>query len=93
MNGERKPPRFRLPLQIAAGLAVVCVLWVVTYRPDRPIPTIEPGSSPGPAFAVQRTARIKNPSRKEKFLFGKGKSSKARPSIPGPAAATVDGRR
>ena len=35
-----------------SAFALIC--WsVIIYRPDRPIPTIEPGSSTGPAFAVQ----------------------------------------
>lgn len=41
------------PLWILLALLVAAVLAAVGYRPDRPIATIEPGSSPGPAFAVQ----------------------------------------
>lgn len=32
--------------------AMLCTL-LALYRPDRPVATIEPGSSPGPAFVVQ----------------------------------------
>jgi hypothetical protein len=39
--------RVILPLTLLVGLAVVL------YRPDRPIATIDPGSSSGPAFVVQ----------------------------------------
>ena len=53
MTREPRLSRFRLPLQIAAGLAVVACVWVFTYRPDRPIPTIAPGSSAGPTFVAQ----------------------------------------
>ena len=53
MTAATRRSRTRLFLQIAAALAVVFTVWVFTYRPDRPIPTIAPGSSSGPAFAVQ----------------------------------------
>ena len=42
-----KPSWILLSLLLLAGLAVVA------YRPDRPVATIVPGSSPGPAFVVQ----------------------------------------
>ncbi len=42
-----KPSRILLSLLLLAGLAVVA------YRPDRPVATIVPGSSSGPAFVVQ----------------------------------------
>jgi len=36
-----------------AGCAVVICFSLVGYRPDRPVATIVPGSSTGPAFVVQ----------------------------------------
>ncbi len=42
-----KPSWILLSLLLLAGLAVVA------YRPDRPVATIVPGSSSGPAFVVQ----------------------------------------
>lgn len=36
-----------------ALIVLLAVISSVVYRPDRPIPTIVPGSSAGPAFAVQ----------------------------------------
>lgn len=38
---------------LLAGSAVLVCFWLVVYRPDRPVATIVPGSSPGPAFVVQ----------------------------------------
>jgi len=49
-NG-RKPSGILLLLLLFAGLLVG--LQVVTYRPDRPVATIIPGSSSGPVFVVQ----------------------------------------
>ncbi len=46
-----KPGWILLSLLLFAGLLVG--LRVVTYRPDRPVATIIPGSSSGPAFVVQ----------------------------------------
>ena len=42
-----------LPLGLLSGLAVAVCLSLVVYRPDRPVATIVPGSSSGPAFVVQ----------------------------------------
>lgn len=42
-----KPSRVFLALLLLAGVGVVA------YRPDRPVATIDPGSSSGPAFVVQ----------------------------------------
>jgi len=53
MTRDRPPRRVPLPLLLLAGfLAIVCIDLVV-YRPDRPLATIAPGSSSGPAFVVQ----------------------------------------
>ncbi len=46
-----KPSWILLSLLPLAGLLIG--LWVATYRPDRPVATIIPGSSSGPAFVVQ----------------------------------------
>ncbi len=48
-----KPSRILLPLALLAGFAALVCLPLVVYRPDRPVPTIVPGSSSGPAFVVQ----------------------------------------
>ncbi len=54
MTPDHQPSRIPLPLVLLAGLFVVsCATVVVVYRPDRPVATIVPGSSPGPAFVVQ----------------------------------------
>ena len=53
MKPDPQSSRSPLPLVLLAGLvAVVCVAAVV-FRPDRPVATIVPGSSSGPAFVVQ----------------------------------------
>ena len=41
------------PLQVVFLLALVVVTAAVAFRPDRPVATIVPGSSSGPAFVVQ----------------------------------------
>jgi len=41
------------PLWILLLLLLLAGLTVVAYRPDRPVATIAPGSSSGPAFVVQ----------------------------------------
>jgi hypothetical protein len=41
------------PSWILLALLLVVIVAVVSYRPDRPVPTIAPGSSSGPAFVVQ----------------------------------------
>ncbi len=53
MTDDPKPSRNLLPLGLLAGLAVLVCSALVVYRPDRPVPTIIPGSSSGPAFVVQ----------------------------------------
>ena len=45
-------PLWILLLAILSGVMLLG-LWLISYRPDRPVPTIEPGSSSGPAFVVQ----------------------------------------
>ena len=52
MTDDPRPSRLLLPLGLLAGFAVL-VSTLVVYRPDRPVATIVPGSSPGPAFVVQ----------------------------------------
>lgn len=42
-----------LPLGLLAGVALLVASMLVAYRPDRPVATIVPGSSSGPAFVVQ----------------------------------------
>ena len=53
MARDRKASCTLLPLAVLAGLAVVVLSAFVLYRPDRPVNTIVPGSSSGPAFVVQ----------------------------------------
>ena len=53
MTHDPKPSPILLPLWLLAGLAVVVGFFLVVYRPDRPVATIVPGSSSGPAFVVQ----------------------------------------
>ena len=53
MTNDPKPSRILLPLGLLAGFAVLVCLTLVAYRPDRPVATIVPGSSSGPAFVVQ----------------------------------------
>jgi len=57
MTNDHKPSRMRQPLRLLlgllAGFAVLVCVTLVAYRPDRPIATIVPGSSAGPAFVVQ----------------------------------------
>ncbi len=53
MTPDHQPSRIPLPLVLLAGLLVVVCFAVVAYRPDRPVATIVPGSSSGPAFVVQ----------------------------------------
>jgi len=52
MTRDRKTPWILLPVVFLAGLAVF-VISPVAYRPDRPVATLVPGSSTGPAFVVQ----------------------------------------
>lgn len=53
MRNDPKPSRILLPLGLLAGVAVLVCSTLVAYRPDRPVATIVPGSSSGPAFVVQ----------------------------------------
>lgn len=57
MNTSRRRSRLRWWLLIPLGLLAVLLLTVlsllVVYRPDRPAPTIAPGSATEPKFAVQ----------------------------------------
>ena len=53
MTPAPQTSRILLPLGLLAGLAVGYLLSPVAYRPDRPVATIVPGSSPCPAFVVQ----------------------------------------
>lgn len=53
MQRDRTPSWILLPVGLLAGLAVLVCLSLVAYRPDRPVATIVPGSSSGPAFVVQ----------------------------------------
>lgn len=53
MTDDRKPSRGHLPLALLAGFAVPFCSMLVAFRPDRPVATIAPGSSSGPAFVVQ----------------------------------------
>jgi hypothetical protein len=53
MTADRKPSWIVLPLALLTGVVVVVYFSLVLYRPDRPVATIAPGSSPGPAFVVQ----------------------------------------
>ena len=52
MTQDRKASWILLALVLLAGFAVF-VLSPVAYRPDRPVATIVPGSSSGPAFVAQ----------------------------------------
>lgn len=52
-NLKRKSSRKFLLLTLVFGFAVVVCTTVALYRPDRPVATIAPGSSSGPAFVVQ----------------------------------------
>lgn len=52
MKPERKHSRPPLALILLAVLLVLVCLAAI-YRPDRPVATIEPGSSSGPAFVAQ----------------------------------------
>ena len=53
MARDRRPWWIVVPLWLLVGLAVVVYLSVFVYPPDRPVATIVPGSSSGPAFVVQ----------------------------------------
>ncbi len=50
---EPRTSRVPFPLLLLAGLFAVVCLVAIAYRPDRPVATIEPGSSSGQAFVVQ----------------------------------------
>ena len=53
MKPDRKTALIRIFLGLQVGLALVVCLALAVYRPDRPVDTIVPGSSSGPAFDVQ----------------------------------------
>ena len=53
MKPDPQSSRSPLPLVLLAGLVVVVCVAAVVFRPDRPVATIVPGSSSGPAFVVQ----------------------------------------
>jgi hypothetical protein len=53
MTDYPKKSRMLLPLGLLAGFALLVCSTLVAYRPDRPVATIVPGSSSGPAFVVQ----------------------------------------
>ncbi len=53
MTHNRQRSWLLVPLGLLGCLAVLAGFSFVSYRPDRPVPTIDPGSSPGPAFVVQ----------------------------------------
>lgn len=48
-----KPWPILLPLGLLGGFALAVMFLIVAFRPDRPVATIVPGSSSGPAFVVQ----------------------------------------
>jgi hypothetical protein len=50
---NRKPSFLYIPLMMLAGFASVVCSLLVFYLPDRPVSTIVPASSSGPAFVVQ----------------------------------------
>lgn len=50
---NRKPSLFYFARLLLAVFALVVFLLLVFYRPDRPVATIAPASSSGPAFVVQ----------------------------------------
>jgi hypothetical protein len=52
MKNEPKPTRILLQLGLLVGL-VLLFSTLVVFPPDRPVATIVPGSSSGPAFVVQ----------------------------------------
>ena len=53
MNDDPQPSRILLPLGGLLVCLAVLVSALVVFRPDRPVATIVPGSSSGPAFVVQ----------------------------------------
>ncbi len=53
MTPDPKPSRIPRRLVLLAAFIGVVFFAVVAYRPDRPVATIVPGSSSGPAFVVQ----------------------------------------
>jgi len=53
MTQDPKPKRNLLLWGLLAGFGVVACIYLAVYRPDRPVATIVPGSSSGPAFVVQ----------------------------------------
>lgn len=53
MTRDRDRTRVLPVIGLLAGLAALVLFSLLTCHPDRPVPLIEPGSSPGPAFVVQ----------------------------------------
>jgi hypothetical protein len=53
VNRVRKPSRLLFPLFLLVGLAATLAASLFVHVPDRPVATIEAGSSSGPAFVVQ----------------------------------------
>jgi hypothetical protein len=53
MRRSSRTPQGVRPLPILVVLVLAVGVAVVSYRPDRPVATIVPGSSSGPAFVVQ----------------------------------------
>ncbi|MCG8456999.1 MAG: hypothetical protein MI919_12020 [Holophagales bacterium] len=53
MTHSRKSSWILLPLGLLAGFAFIVCFSLIVYRPDRPVATIVPGSSSGPAFVAQ----------------------------------------
>lgn len=53
MSSSPKFLRSPVTLGLLGGLAALVIGAIVLNPPDRPVPRITPGSSPGPAFAVQ----------------------------------------
>lgn len=53
MRRDRIPSWILVPLAVAVAFAAVVGLCFVVFKPDRPVATIAPGSSSGPAFVVQ----------------------------------------
>ncbi len=52
-KGSARANPLRSLLSFAVLAVLVVILVAISYRPDRPVATIVPGSSPDPAFVVQ----------------------------------------
>lgn len=53
MTDDSKRSRYLLPLALLAGIAALVCSTLFVFPPDRPVATLAPGSSSGPAFVVQ----------------------------------------